>query len=86
MAKKKRQLVKSNDRVVSGVFGGIAEYFDWDKTIVRIVGAFLMIFPGNVIGGILLYILAAMIMPDDDQDHGHRDDDDSFVEGEFREK
>lgn len=85
MAKRRKQLVKSNDRVVSGVFGGIAEYFDWDKTIVRIVGAFLMIFPGNVIGGILLYVLAAMIMPDDDQGNGRRDDD-SFVEGEFREK
>ncbi|GKS81675.1 hypothetical protein LPAF129_13610 [Ligilactobacillus pabuli] len=85
MAKKRKQLVKSNDRVVSGVFGGIAEYFDWDKTIVRIVGAFLIIFPGNVVGGILLYVLAAMIMPDDHQDHDQRDDD-SFVEGEFREK
>lgn len=85
MAKKKKQLTKSNDRVVSGVFGGIAEYFDWDKSIVRIIGAFLMIFPGQIIGGVLLYGLAALVMPDAPRNNG-ADDDDSVIEGEFREK
>ena len=43
----KKKLTKSSDKIVSGVFGGIAEYFGWDKAIVRIIGAFLIIFPGN---------------------------------------
>ena len=38
MAKTKKELTKSRDKVVSGVFGGIAEYFGWDKTITRIIG------------------------------------------------
>ncbi|NVZ01792.1 PspC domain-containing protein, partial [Pediococcus pentosaceus] len=45
----KKKLTKSSDKIVSGVFGGIAEYFGWDKAIVRIIGAFLIIFPGNII-------------------------------------
>ncbi|GBG94703.1 phage shock protein C [Ligilactobacillus salitolerans] len=86
--KEKKKLTKSREKVVSGVFGGLAEYFDWDKTIVRLIGAVLIIFPGNVIGGLLLYWLAAIIMPDqpyDDHDH-HDHDDDSVLEGEFKEK
>ncbi len=38
MAKTKKELTKSNDKVVSGVFGGVAEYFGWDKAITRIIG------------------------------------------------
>ena len=86
MAKKKKQLVKSTDKVVSGVFGGVAEYFGWDKAIVRIVGAFLIIFPGNIIPGAILYGIAAIIMTDPTQGDDQSNDDDSVIEGEFREK
>ena len=44
MRKKRKRLTKSNDKVFLGVFGGIAEYFNWDKAITRIIGAFLIIF------------------------------------------
>ena len=64
MAKTKKELTKSNDKVVSGVFGGVAEYFGWDKAITRIIGAILIIFPGNVILGLLIYFIAALVMPD----------------------
>jgi len=50
------------DKMIAGVCGGIADYFGWDPTIVRIlfiVGAF--IFFGSTI---LLYIILAVVMPD----------------------
>ena len=47
MSKKKKQLTKSNDKVISGVLGGVAEYFDWDKTITRLVAVVLCVFPGH---------------------------------------
>ena len=36
MAKDKK-LTKSNDRVLSGVLGGISEYFDLDASLVRLL-------------------------------------------------
>ena len=57
MAKTKKELTKSSDKVVSGVFGGVAEYFGWDKAITRIIGAILIIFPGNIILGLLIYFI-----------------------------
>lgn len=75
---RKKQLRKSSDRVFLGVFGGIAEYFGWDKAITRIIGAFLIIFPGGIFAGTLLYLIAALVMPSQKQP--------DIIEGEFREK
>ncbi|WP_334115547.1 PspC domain-containing protein [Ligilactobacillus sp.] len=86
MSKRKKQLAKSNDKVISGVLGGVAEYFDWDKTITRLIAVVLCVFPGHVFGGILIYLIAAVVMPDADDDDRHHDDDDEVIEGEFREK
>ncbi|MCL2287327.1 MAG: PspC domain-containing protein [Firmicutes bacterium] len=59
----KKRLYKSNtNRVISGVCGGIAEYFNIDPTIVRIawvlLGFFSAAFPG-----IILYVVCAVVMP-----------------------
>lgn len=88
MSRRKKQLTKSDDKVLCGVLGGVAEYYDWDKTITRIVAAVLCIFPGHIFGGLLVYLIAAVVMPEpDDRDGSHRhDDDDDVIEGEFREK
>ena len=59
----KKQLTKSRDKIVAGVFGGIADYFGLDKAWVRILGAALIIFTG-FFPGVLLYIVAAIVMPD----------------------
>lgn len=75
---KKKRLTKSTDKVFLGVFGGIAEYFNWDKAVTRIIGAFLIIFPGTVFAGTLLYLIAALVMPSPS--------DPNIIEGEFREK
>lgn len=32
-----KKLTKSNDRIIAGVCGGIADYFGFDSTIVRLV-------------------------------------------------
>lgn len=37
-----KKLTKSNDKVLTGVLGGFAEYFGADKALVRIIGAALM--------------------------------------------
>lgn len=49
------------DRKLCGVCGGIAEYLGIDSTVVRLLWVILAIFFGS---GILIYILAAFIMPE----------------------
>lgn len=58
----KKRLMKSTDnRVLTGTLGGVAEYIGIDPTIARVIFVLAMfIFDG---GPILLYILLAVIMP-----------------------
>ncbi|MCR4616205.1 MAG: PspC domain-containing protein [Clostridiales bacterium] len=48
--------------MVGGVCGGIAEYFDIDPTLVRLVYAVLSIFT-TVFPGFILYIVCLIIIP-----------------------
>jgi len=57
-----KKLTKSHNKKFAGVLAGIAEYFDIDTTLVRIVFVFVVIFTG-FIPGLLFYIIAAAIMP-----------------------
>ncbi len=59
----KKRLTKSRNKILAGVFGGIAEYFDIDPAWVRIIGAAVIIFTG-FFPGTLLYLIAALVMPD----------------------
>ncbi len=61
---KKKIYRSETDRKVAGVCGGIAEYFDIDSTIVRLVFAFLVLAYGT---GLLAYIAAAIIIPTESQ-------------------
>jgi phage shock protein C len=56
----KRLHKSSVDCMICGVCGGIAEYFDIDPTLVRLVWAAITILGG---AGIWAYIIAAIIMP-----------------------
>ncbi|MCH5188673.1 MAG: PspC domain-containing protein [Oscillospiraceae bacterium] len=57
-----KKLYKSEtDKKLCGVCGGIAEYFNIDSTVIRLIWAILILWLGT---GILAYILAALIMPD----------------------
>lgn len=53
------------NKMISGVCGGIGEYFNIDPTIVRLVWALLSLAGG---GGVLLYILASIIIPEEPYD------------------
>ncbi|ANK60305.1 MULTISPECIES: PspC domain-containing protein [Loigolactobacillus] len=57
-----KKLTKSNERIISGVVGGIAEYFNIDKTLLRVIYAAATVFTG-IFPLIILYIIAALIMP-----------------------
>lgn len=48
--------------MLCGVCGGIAEYFNIDPTIVRLIFVFLGISGGS---GILFYIIAAIVIPNE---------------------
>ena len=48
------------NKMIAGVCGGIAEYFDIDATLVRLGFAVFSIIGGS---GILLYLAAAVIIP-----------------------
>lgn len=51
----------SNNRIISGVAAGIAEYLDIDPVIVRVIFVFLLFCGG---GGLILYLILLFIMPD----------------------
>ena len=61
-----KRLTKSQNKILAGVLGGIANYFDLDPAWVRIIGAALILFTG-IFPGIALYIIAAMVMPEPGQ-------------------
>lgn len=49
------------NKKLCGVCGGIAEYFNMDPTIVRLIWVLAVFFAGC---GILAYIIAAFVMPE----------------------
>lgn len=57
---KKRLYKIEEGKKVFGVCGGIAEYFDVDPTLIRLLWVILVLCVGT---GILAYIVAALIMP-----------------------
>lgn len=60
MDKNKRLYKIENGRKIFGVCGGIAEYFNMDPTIVRLLWVLLVFCAGT---GVLAYFVAALIMP-----------------------
>lgn len=60
-----KQLLRSRrDRVLAGVCGGIGEYFEIDSNLVRLV--WILISLAGVVPGVLLYLLAWAVLPEDD--------------------
>ncbi len=56
-----KRLYKGRDKKLFGVCGGLAEYFEMDPTIMRVI--FLIAFVAFGTGG-LLYLILAIAMPD----------------------
>lgn len=59
---KKRLYKSSTDKKVCGVCGGIANYFDVDPTVIRLIWVICTLAGGS---GLIAYIIAAIIMPDE---------------------
>jgi Putative stress-responsive transcriptional regulator len=57
----KRLLRSRSDRRLAGVCAGIAEYFGWDPTLVRVGWIVLTLLGGS---GILLYLIMWLVMPE----------------------
>ncbi|MEO7068105.1 MAG: PspC domain-containing protein [Rhodanobacter sp.] len=57
----KRLLRSRTDRTFAGVCGGVAEYFGWDPTLVRVAWIILTLLGGS---GILLYLIMWVVMPE----------------------
>jgi phage shock protein PspC (stress-responsive transcriptional regulator) len=63
MSKTKKRLYRSDDRVISGVLGGFAEYFGVEPTIFRLAIVFLVVATG-IVPGLITYIAAVLIVPE----------------------
>jgi phage shock protein C len=53
------------DGSIAGVCAGLAAYFDVDVTLVRLAWVILSIVPGGIIGGVIAYLAAWVIVPAD---------------------
>lgn len=60
----KRLCKSSTDRAICGVCGGIAQYFGIDSIIIRLLMVLFMLAFGS---GLLFYIVAAIVMPSEEQ-------------------
>lgn len=62
MAENKKLYRSRTDRFIGGICGGLAEYFDVDSTIVRIVAVIVAIWGGV---GIFAYIVGLIVIPEE---------------------
>ena len=71
-----KKLCKSQkNRMICGVCGGFAEYFNFDPTIVRIIFAAVALVPWFRGFGVLAYIVCAFVMPKAEFSDYQNDDD-----------
>jgi len=59
----KRLRKSMEDKKICGVCGGIGTYFNIDPTVIRLIWVLFTI--GGAGTGLLAYIIAAVIMPED---------------------
>lgn len=60
----KRLYRSKKERRIAGICGGIAEYFDVDPTLVRLIMILILIFTGFV-PMIIVYLIAWVIIPEE---------------------
>lgn len=58
-----KKLTKGHSRMLCGVCSGLAEYFNMDITLVRLIAVVLALTTGV---GVIAYLIAAVIMPQPD--------------------
>lgn len=57
-----KRLLRSRQKMLGGVCGGLAEYFDADPAIARVIAVILFFLP--VFPATLCYLVSWMIIPD----------------------
>lgn len=58
-----KKLYRSDDNMlIGGVAGGVAEYYEVDPVMVRLIGIFVAIITG-IIPLALMYLLSVMVIP-----------------------
>ena len=60
MAETRRQYRSKSDRVLAGVCGGLAQYFNLDATLIRVLFVLLAVLGG---AGLVLYVAMWIIVP-----------------------
>ena len=62
MSEQKKLTRSKSDKKLFGVCGGLAKYLDVDSTVIRVIWILLVLFGGC---GILLYLILALVMPEE---------------------
>ena len=65
MNNEKKLMRSKKNKVIAGVCGGLGEYLNVDPTIIRLAVALFSVMGGS---GLLLYVIAAIVMPEDPGD------------------
>ena len=60
-----KKLTRSNDKVLAGVCGGLAEYFDLDPTIMRLL--WIIFGFASCSTGVIAYLICALVIPQSPQ-------------------
>lgn len=58
----KRLYKSTTDRMICGVCGGIADYFNLDPSVIRLIAVLVCVMAGS---GLLAYIVLAIVLPRD---------------------
>ncbi len=61
----RRRLTRSRNKMIAGVCGGLAEYFDMDPTLMRVLYVLVSIVSA-AFPGVLAYIILMFVMPPPD--------------------
>jgi phage shock protein C len=60
----KSRLTRSNNRVIAGVCGGLADWLGWDIALVRLLYLIVSIFSAGF-PGTIAYIILWIVMPEE---------------------
>lgn len=72
-----------NDRMIAGVCGGLADYFDVDSSLIRLAVLFIFLFQGV---GLIAYIIAWLVMSEEPVKNEYKMPDDYYIENNREEK
>ncbi len=66
MSNAKKLYKDTKNKSICGVCSGLAKYLSLDVTVVRLVAVLLCLFVG---GGLIAYIIAALVIPEEPADN-----------------